>query len=70
MVTVAYERDRGLREKYLKPDGYEISHSKTMGVPVDILFQYFSDTRKRKKWLGNEKIHIRKSTKNKSMRIT
>ena len=34
MVTVGYEQERGLREKHQKPDGYSVSASKTVAVPV------------------------------------
>lgn len=37
-VTVGYEQARGLRAKYQRPDGYSISASKTIGVPVERLF--------------------------------
>lgn len=70
MVTEAYERDRGLRKKYQKPDGYEISRSKTIAVPIRVLFSNFYDKKKRDRWLGKEKILIRKSSKDKFIRIT
>jgi len=69
MVTVAYEQERGLRDKHQKPESYEISGSKTVAVPVGELFAAWEDPRLRAKWL-KEKIEIRKATKNKSMRIT
>ncbi|MBL7127853.1 MAG: hypothetical protein ISS16_02590 [Ignavibacteria bacterium] len=70
MITVAYERERGLREKYQQPEGYEISCSKIIAVPICALYEYFYDAKKREMWLGKRKITIRKATKSKSMRIT
>lgn len=80
MVTVGYEQARGLREKHQKPDGWSISVSRTIGVPVGDLFKAFKDTRTRRRWLdlaapgagaaGGADIVIRKATLNKSLRIT
>lgn len=69
MVTVGYEQARGLREKHQKPGGYEIGGSRTVNVPVSKLFRAFADARSRAKWLA-EPITIRKSTRDKSLRIT
>lgn len=70
MVAVAYEQERGLRQKHEKAGGFEISASKTIAVPVSALFKSWSDARLRDRWLGEPKIVIRKSTPQKSMRIT
>ncbi len=70
MVTVAYEQERGLRDKHEKPDGYQVSGSKTIAVPVSRLFKAFKDGPTRHRWLPGQKITIRKATPNKSMRIT
>lgn len=71
MVTVAYEQSRGLRNKHQKPSGYEISGSKTIDVPVAILYSAFDDARIRSQWLRDGAgLVIRKATPNKSMRIT
>ena len=69
MVTVAYEQDRGLRDQHQKAEGYEISSSKTVAVPVGKLFAAWDDAKLRGKWL-KEKVTIRKAAKNKSLRIT
>lgn len=69
MVTVGYEQQRGLREKHQKTDGYQISGSKTIGVPVKRLFDAFHDERIRRRWL-DEAINIRKATAPKSLRVT
>ena len=70
MVTVAYERARGLREKYQAADGFQASASRTVDVPVDVLFAAWADPKRRRNWLGDVKLVVRKSTPDKSMRIT
>ena len=69
-ITVTYEDKRGLREKYQQPEGYEISCSKTIAVPIGVLYKHFFEEKKRETWLGKKKITIRKATKDKSIRIT
>jgi uncharacterized protein YndB with AHSA1/START domain len=69
MVAVAYEQARGPRVKYQKPDGFEISASKTIDAPVDRLYAVWDNAPWRKLWLGEE-VTVRKATPSKSMRIT
>ncbi len=68
MVTVGYEQARGMREKHQKPDGYEISVSKTLDVPVDRAFAAFEDAALRAAWLADPSFSIRVATPSKSMR--
>ena len=70
MVTVGYEQARGMRIKHEKPGGFEIGASKTVNVSMSALFQAFKNKRNRDRWLGDEKLTVRKATANKSMRIT
>jgi uncharacterized protein YndB with AHSA1/START domain len=70
MVTVGYEQARGLREKHQKPEGYEISGSKTIAVPVATLFEAWEDPKIRNRWLKEKNLIIRKATPSKTMRIT
>src|SRR5690242_8170867 len=52
MVTVEYERSRGLRKVHEKADGmFSISRSKTVPVPIATLFNAWSEPRARIKWL-------------------
>lgn len=67
MLTVEYEKEKGMRELYQKPGGYEVSISKTINVPLNVLYNYFSEEKHRKKWL-NEKIEITLKTSDKSLR--
>jgi hypothetical protein len=68
MVTVGYERIRGLREKGQRRDGgYEVSKSKTFGVPLARLYAAFAE---RRRWLGDIAATVRRATDRKSMRLT
>jgi uncharacterized protein YndB with AHSA1/START domain len=69
-VTVAYEQARGMRQKHEKPDGYEVSRSKTLAVPVPTAFTAWTDKRQRARWLKGAELTIRKANEDKSLRIT
>lgn len=69
MVAVTYELERGLREKHERTDGYSVSANRTFEVPISILYKHWSDEKLCKRWL-KDKFTVRKSTTNKSMRIT
>lgn len=69
MVTVAYEQERGLREKHQQTDGYTASRSKTVGIPVTDLFAAWLDPQQRSLWLPDAPLTVRKSTEPKSMRM-
>src|SRR5262245_7292924 len=65
MITVTYEQARGLREVHEKPEGYEISVSRTLQVPVSTAFKAWTNDKTRQKWT-TAKMEIRKATANKS----
>jgi uncharacterized protein YndB with AHSA1/START domain len=69
MVAVTYEQARGLRDKHQKPEGYEISVSRTIDAPVGKAFKAWTDEKTRRKWLPAN-LTIRKATANKSLRIS
>lgn len=69
MVAVTYEQARGLRDKHEKPGGFEISVSRTIEAPVGKVFKAWTDEKTRKNWLPAN-FTIRKSTANKSLRIS
>jgi len=70
MVTVGYERIRGLRDRGQSRGGsYEATKSRTFNVPVQTLFNAFANARTRRRWLP-VKITVRTATPHKSMRIT
>ena len=69
MVAVTYEQARGLRAKHEKPEGFEISVSRTIDAPPGKAFKAWTDEKTRKKWLPAN-LTIRKATTNKTLRIT
>ena len=70
MVTVGYERIRGLRAVGQRRGGtFEASKSRTFAVPAKALFDAFADESVRRRWL-DEKIVVRKATSPKSVRMT
>lgn len=69
MIAVTYEQARGLRDTHQKPQGYEISVSRTIAAPVSKAFKAWTDETVRKKWLPAN-FAIRKATTNKTLRIT
>lgn len=69
MVTVTYEQQRGLRGKHEKPDGYQISVSRTLEVSLPTLYEAFKNEKKRRTWLGEKELKIRKATADKSLRV-
>jgi uncharacterized protein YndB with AHSA1/START domain len=70
MVTVTYERARGMRDVHQKPAGYEISVSRTVSVPLAKLYKAFANEKARNAWLGEDALVVRKATTDKSLRIT
>ena len=70
MVTVTYEQQTGRRELHQKTDGYQISVSRTVKSPLSFIYSSFANEDSRNEWLGEEGLEVRKSTKNKSMRVT
>ena len=51
MVTVGYERARGLRARNQTTTGYELSASRTITAPIAKVYRAWSDTRTRNRWL-------------------
>jgi len=52
MVTVGYERIRGLRDKgQQRSGGYQATKSRTVNVPVSQLYAAFANPRTRRRWL-------------------
>ena len=68
MVTVEYERERGLREVHQTARGFEVSVSKTVAAGVAEVYSAWEDEALRGRWLGVP-IKVRKSNVDKSMRI-
>ena len=60
-ITVWYERARGMRLKHQQADGFTIYASKTVAVPIDVLFEAFVNPRSRRKWLTDGTMSLRTS---------
>lgn len=52
MVTVEYERARGMRAVHQKASGFEAGVSRTFDAPVSVLHKAWSEARLRRRWLG------------------
>lgn len=71
MVTVGYERIKGLRVRgQRRGGGFEANKSKVFPVPQARLYRAFRDARTRARWLPGINLTIRTANKEKSMRIT
>ncbi len=71
MVTVGYERIRGLRDvRQRRGGGYDANKNKTVPVPVSRLYRAFSVKRTRDRWLPDVEWNVRKSTVDRSIRLT
>jgi hypothetical protein len=71
MVTVGYERIKGLRARGQRRGGeFRASKSKVFPVPVAKLYRRFSDRRSRAVWLPGVDLVVRTATRNKYLRIT
>jgi uncharacterized protein YndB with AHSA1/START domain len=70
MVTVGYERIKGLRARGQRRDGsYEATKARTYNVPVAALHHAFADGAVRRRWLGEPGVKVRTSIPPKSIRL-
>ncbi|MCC7359856.1 MAG: hypothetical protein IT317_10285 [Anaerolineales bacterium] len=51
MITVKYEQARGRRAQHQRPDGFQISASRTIAAPNAAVFRAWNDGRARARWL-------------------
>lgn len=70
MVTVTYEQARGKRLLHERPEGFQVSVSKTVAVPVARLYRALRDGRTRARWLPQGELEFHKATPDKSLRGT
>lgn len=70
MVTVHYERARGMREKHQTSSGWQASANRTVNVSVSRLFEAWCDEDLRRRWMPVATMTIRKAMPDKSLRIT
>ena len=68
-VTVSYERARGLRAVGQRADGFAITASRTVAVPVNRLFDIFVDGSQRQGWLPDGQLSERTATRPTSARF-
>ncbi len=68
MIANAFEQHAGRREQHERPEGYEISVSKTFPVEVKVLFEHWSSVKERSRWLQNSMFKVTASTQNRSLR--
>jgi uncharacterized protein YndB with AHSA1/START domain len=70
MITVGYEQERGMRQKHQRPDGFQISASRTMAVPKGRLYDAWVDPVVRARWMPRASFTIRTATAGRSLRLT
>jgi uncharacterized protein YndB with AHSA1/START domain len=68
-IANSYELARGLRVVGEHADGFTITASKTIGVPVERLYDAFVDESLRSRWLSDDRLSERTATKPKSARF-
>ena len=68
-LTVRYEVASGRRKPGQRPDGFSITSTKTVAVPVERLFDALVDEGVRAKWLPVDGIRLRTATPNRSARF-
>jgi hypothetical protein len=67
-ITMSYERARGGRAVGERSDGFTITASKTVAVPVDRLYEAFVDESVRARWLPDGELRERTASKPRSAR--
>lgn len=70
MVAVTFEQQHGLREQHERPDGFQISVSRTINTSLPKLYKSVATEKARDAWLGQNGLKVRKATPNKIMRVT
>jgi hypothetical protein len=69
MVSVGYERERGIRQKFQKCDGqFSASGSRTMAAPMAKAYAAWTDSKLRNRWLPRVEIEITSATPGKYVR--
>src|SRR5678815_4087883 len=68
-VTVSYERARGLRVVGQRSDGFTVTASKTVAVPVEQLYDAFVDPSARARWLPGDALRERTAARPKRARF-
>jgi hypothetical protein len=69
MVTVEYERARGLRDMHQQGSTYTVNVSRTMPAPAARLFDAWHDARRRGRWLPRPRVTLRSATRPRTVRL-
>ncbi len=69
-ITGTYEMERGDRKPGQMADGFQISRSRTIPVPIDDLYAAFADGQLREKWLDEQPADVRETTPGKTIWMT
>jgi hypothetical protein len=69
VITVSYERARGLRAVGERSDGFAVSAQRTVATPVERLFDAFVDPSLRRHWMPDDELRERTATKPNSARF-
>jgi hypothetical protein len=68
MVTVEYERGRGVRARHQGPDGFSVAISKTLSTRLRHLYQFTARAGERRKWFPAGAFEPSSQTKDKYFR--
>jgi uncharacterized protein YndB with AHSA1/START domain len=69
MISVAYERARGLRKKHETTTGFVANVSKTVTAPLATLYNAWVDEERQRAWLGVPAPVVRTANKERSLRL-
>ena len=69
-ITYWYQLARGMRLKHQQANGFTVYATKTIAVPVDVLFDSFTNSRTRKKWLTDATMSLRGSQPGQTARFS
>ena len=70
MITVAFEHARGRRVKHQRPDGFEVTASKTIAASRAQAWQALTDPKRRAKWVAAAKWEVRTEKPPARQRVT
>jgi uncharacterized protein YndB with AHSA1/START domain len=68
-LTVGYEMATGRRQPGQRPEGFSVTASKTMDVPVATLFEAWVDDDMRRGWLPDVALRLRTATPHRTARF-
>ena len=68
-ITMWYERARWIRLKHQQANGFTVYASKTIAVPLEVLFDAFVNPRSRRKWLTDGTMSLRTSQPSRTARF-